>query len=107
MERCGVVPREKSASRLNSAAPYGIQALPIIGRAFLTFCCIVERTLGIGLRVEPAPEEKVGVPQAHAFRPALLWTQAIPVQHLGIHTSLHRRRAERRSGGSGEFIHMA
>src|SRR5690606_14627221 len=78
----------KSASRLNSAAPYSTQAWPPIRRARTPCVRIVERTLGIGLGLKAASKQVEGFPQAHALGPPLLRAYQVPGEHLLLDTPL-------------------
>ncbi len=75
----------RSASRLNSAAPYKTHACPPIRRERTPCSRITKRTLCIGLGIKSASKGQIRRPQAAALQPSFGGTQAVPVRPLRAH----------------------
>ena len=74
----------RSASRLNSAAPYRMHAWPPMSRLCTPCVRIVERTLRIGLGIKRTSQGQIGRPQTLALHPPLDRSQPIPCGPLGV-----------------------
>src|ERR1700736_2012648 len=74
----------RSRSRLNSAAPYRMQAWPPMSRKRTRRFWIEERTLTIGLGVKRSSQGQEGGPQLLGFGPALCRCQRPPLEDFRV-----------------------
>src|SRR3990172_3993048 len=80
----------KSTPRVNSVAPYRMHACPPIRSARTLLRWKVERTLGIGLRLTTASEQKERGPEALGFREALRRGKFVPLPQVLVLQCVHQ-----------------